>query len=284
MASMIATPVPRETLLHVAKSLPAAPRILAELGHLLLDPSTDMGEVTALLRRDTALTARIIRISNSAFYNTGQPYAALEDALARVGYMEVYRLTGLAAMSQSVDRPLALYGVSGAQVRENSLLTALVAELLAPQVGLDARLAYTAGLLRSLGKIVFDGLTRSGVIRGAYYSGTAAGPVAQWETGIAGMNNCDAAAVVLAEWRFPAETIAGIRDHYLLGIERSPLALLLNVAAGAAERSDHRLPGESSYWLPCPVTIDGGELTADAVDHAMEVALERFDALKGAVS
>jgi HD-like signal output (HDOD) protein len=193
---MIATPVPRETLLHVAKSLPAAPRILAELGHLLLDPNTDMGEVTALLRRDTALTARIIRISNSAFYNTGQPYAALEDALARVGYMEVYRLTGLAAMSQSVDRPLSMYGVSGAQVRENSLLTALVAELLAPQVGLDGRLAYTAGLLRSLGKIVFDGLTRSGVIRGAHYTG--ASPLAEWETGIAGTNNCEAAAVVLA--------------------------------------------------------------------------------------
>src|SRR5689334_9369866 len=93
--TMIATPIPRETLLHVAKALPAAPRILAELGHLLLDPNSDLSEVTNLLRRDTALTARIIRISNSAFYNAGQPFASLEEALARVGFTEVYRLTGL---------------------------------------------------------------------------------------------------------------------------------------------------------------------------------------------
>lgn len=279
---MIATPVPREMLLHVAKALPAAPRILAELGHLLLDPNTDMGEVTALLRRDTALTARIIRISNSAFYNAGQPYASLEEALARVGYIEVYRLTGFAAVSQTVDRPLGLYAVTGAQVRENSLLTALVAEILGPRVGIDARLAYTAGLLRSIGKIALDGLTRSMSFIG-FYPGPAAGSLAQWENGLVGMNNCDAAAIILKEWRFPAETIAGIRNHYLLGNDNPPLALLLNIAAGAAERADHRLPGETSYWKPAPLTMGLAELTAEMVDDALQSALEQFGPVRAAV-
>ena len=105
---MIATPIPREMLLHVVKTLPAAPRIMARLGTLLLDPNSDMGEVTELLRRDTALTARIIRISNSVIYNTGQPYGSLDESLARVGYMEVYRLVGLAAVAQLGDPELPL--------------------------------------------------------------------------------------------------------------------------------------------------------------------------------
>lgn len=280
---MIATPISRETLLHVAKTLPAAPRILAELGSLLLDPNSDMAEVTSLLRRDTALTARIIRISNSAFYNSGQAFASLEEALARVGYMEVYRLTGFAAVSQVADKPLAMYGVSGAQVRENALLTALMAEILAPQVGLESRMAYTAGLLRSVGKIALDGVTRSGAYRG-FYPGSSAGALAQWETGFVGMNNCEAAEVILKEWRFPAETIAGIREHYLLGRETSPLAMLLNVAAGAAERGGQRFPGETSYWKEFPLAVDAAELTVDTVDEALQIALEQFSSVRGAVN
>jgi HD-like signal output (HDOD) protein len=279
---MIATPIPRETLLHVVKSMPVAPRILAELGHLLLDPNSDMGEVTALLRRDTALTARIIRISNSAFYNTGHPYASLEEALARVGYMEVYRLTGIAAVSQVADKPLPLYGITGAQFRENSLLTALVAEALAMRVGLDFRLAYTAGLLRSIGKIGLDGVVRNGAYKGVYKR--ECGPLAEWETSFMGMSNCEAAAVILKEWRFPTVTIAGIREHYLTARENSPLGQLLNVAAGIAEKAGVALPGESTYWRAAPITLEGTELDAESVEEIATRACEAFDKMRCVVA
>lgn len=280
---MTATPIPREMLLHVAKSLPAAPRILAELGHLLIDPNSDMSVVTALLRRDTALTARIIRISNSAFYNVGHPYASLEEALARVGYMEVYRLTGFAAVSQVADKPLALYGVSGAEVRRNSLLTALLAEILAERVGIEARMAYTAGLMRSVGKIALDGAARSGPNRGTY-PGISGGPLAKWEFGLAGIDNCEAAGIILKEWRFPAVIVAAVREHYLLRNEASPVAQLLNIAAGAAERGGHPFPGETDYWQPLPVALESVELTPEDVDEALQSALEQFDPVRAAVS
>ena len=48
-----------------------------------------------------------------------------------MGYNEVYRLTGLAAVAQVSDRDLASYGISGPRLRENSLLTALISETLA---------------------------------------------------------------------------------------------------------------------------------------------------------
>src|SRR3954470_6380410 len=158
---MIAThTISREALLHVVKTLPAAPQILAQLGHLLLDINSDLSDITSLLKRDAALTTRIIRISNSAIYNTGRPFASLEESLARVGFTEVYRLTGFAAAAQLADQKLPFYGISGAQLRENALLTALIMEALAPLAGVDSGLAYTAGLLRSVGKIAIDRLAK----------------------------------------------------------------------------------------------------------------------------
>lgn len=280
---MIATPIPRETLLHVVKTLPAAPHILAQLGHLLLDPNSDMDEVIKLLRCDTALTARIIRISNSAYYNTGQRYASLDEALTRVGFNEVYRLTGLAAIAQISDQELTTYGITGAQLRENALLTALVAEALAKATDINPRHAYTAGLLRSIGKIALDRLARSGSYSGRYGDQANLG-LAEWETGFIGLSNCDAAAVILSEWRFPALTIAGIRDHYLLVPSQSALAHVVNLSAGSADRGGHPLAGESHYWEVTPERLEAAGVTSEQVDDAMREALEEFGPMRAAVN
>ncbi|MEO7597440.1 MAG: HDOD domain-containing protein [Opitutus sp.] len=279
---MIATPIPRETLLHVAKGLPAAPRILAQLGHLLLDPTSDLSELTDLLKRDAALTARIIRISNSAFYNAGHPFASLDEALARVGFTEVYRLTGLAAVAHVADSPLSRYRVSGIELRENSLLTALIAEILAEMTQQDKRAAYTAGLLRSVGKVALDRLTLNGSYEG-HYRGKESGRLGDWETSFIGLNNCEAAAMILTEWRFPLQTIEGIRDHYGPPANQ-PLAQLLNLAAAAAEKGGHGFPGESDYWSAFAETGETLSLTPDDLAEALRRALETFGPVRSAVS
>jgi HD-like signal output (HDOD) protein len=256
---------------------------LAQLGHLLLDPNSDMSELTDLLKRDAALTARIIRISNSAFYNSGHPFASLDEALARVGFTEVYRLTGIAAVAQVADHQLIRYKVSGIQMRENSLLTALIAEILAEKAQLDARAAYTAGLLRSVGKVALDKLTQNGFYEG-HYKGKENGRLGDWETNFIGLSNCEAAAMILAEWRFPIKTIEGIRHHYN-PVNTDPLDQILNLAAGAAESGGFGFPGEADYWAA--FTATGSQtlsLSEDDVADALRHALELFGAVRSAVS
>ncbi len=277
---MIASPVPRATLMHVVKTLPAAPQILARIGHLLLDMDSGLEDVTALLKRDSALTARIIRISNSAVYNTGAPFASIEEALARIGLMEVYRLAGFAAIAQVADTSLVRYRVTGAELRENSLLTALVMEQLARPAGVDPRAAYTAGLLRSIGKIALDRLTSDR----AYDGGSGIrGRLGEWETGFIGLSNCEAAAIILEEWRFPEATIVAIRDHYTPEAGEA-IARLLNLAAGAAERSGPALPGESGYWTTTPEDLAAAGVSQEDLDEATRVALDHFGTVRAALA
>jgi HD-like signal output (HDOD) protein len=278
---MIATPVTRERLLHVVKVLPAAPQILAQLGTLLLDMNSGLTEVTELLRRDAGLTARIIRVANSSVYNKGSPLASLEEALARVGFKEVYRLTGFAAIAQISEQKLPLYGYSGAQLRENSLLSALMMEALAPSAGIDPRLAYTAGLLRSTGKIALDRMMRDDASAAGFGQETT--PLAERENRVAGMHNCAAAAAILTEWHFPEEMINGIRDHYLLEEPSGPLASLLNLAAGEAERAGHTLAGESDYWALTPDKLAAAQVTEESLQAAITKARASFESLRSVV-
>lgn len=278
---MTVTPISREALLHVVKTLPAAPQILAQLGKLLLDINSDLADITLLLKRDAALTARIIRISNSALYNTGLPFASLEEALARVGYTEVYRLTGFAAVAQIADQHLSLYSVSGVQLRENALLTALIMEGAAAAADLDERQAYTAGLLRSTGKIALDRLLRgtSSNFEAGFNDGLAA-----WEVSYVGMTNVEASAMILDEWRFPADTIEAIRDHYMEEPTSFPLTHLLNLAAGAAERRSHGLPGENRYWETSPEKFAAAGLSQAQFESAFTQAWEKFQTVRSAVA
>lgn len=279
---LAATSFPRESLLHVVKMLPAAPLILARLGRMLLDLNADLSDVTALLRCDAALTARLMRIANSALYNTGAPYSSLEQALARVGFSEVYRLTGFAATAQLTDEKLPLYGLTGPELRENSLLTALVMEELANAAGVDQRAAYTAGLLRSTGKIALNRLTRDPAYSGSYPA-TNGGPLADWETDFTGLNNCEAAAFILNEWRFSPATINAIQQHYAPRPSSSQLTFLLNLAAGAAARCDHGLPGERFYWEPTPEKFAAAKISEADLEEASRLALEKFGPVRGSV-
>jgi len=278
---MIATPVSREMLLHVVKVLPAAPQILAHLGRLLLDMNSGLTDITDLLRRDAGLTARIIRVANSSVYNKGEPSTSLVDALARVGFREVYRLTGFAAVAQISDQRLPLYNLSGGQLRENSLLTALVMETLAAPADIDPRIAYTAGLLRSTGKIALDRMARDEMKAGLPADVV---DLAEWEQRVAGLDNCAAAAIILGEWRFHPDMIAAIKDHYLPGPGSSPLAHLLNIAAGEAERCGHGLHGESAYWELTPAKLAAAGVRAEDVETATTRARAAFDALRSVVA
>jgi len=268
-------------LLNVVKVMPAAPQILAQLGELLLDLNSGLNEITELLRRDAGLTTRIIRVANSSFYNQATPAASLVEALARVGFKEVYRLTGFAAVAQISDQKLALYGVSGAQLRENSLLTALMMEALAEPAGVDPRLAYTAGLLRSTGKIALDRMLRAEAAGAGLDQ--ASPPLAEREVQVAGLHNGMAAAIILGEWHFPEAMIAAIRDHYLIDETAAALAQLLNLAAGEAERAGHGLPGETGYWDLTPEKLAGAGISEGELQAATSRARASFEALRHVV-
>ena len=278
----VVTPPARESLLLGVNMLPASPQILARLDPLLANVESSVDDITGLLRRDAALTARIIRIANSVMYNRGEPLASLEDALVRIGFSEVYRVTGFAVMAQVSNQHIPLYDITGTQFRENSLLTALIMEMLAVRVGIEAKPAYTAGLLRSTGKIALDRATR-GTPHYNDIEPYARGPLTEWELSTFGCSNGEAAALVLAAWRFPEPMVEAVRDHYTCGDSASTLTRLLHLAAGAAERCGHGLPGEYPYWEISADKCSAAGIDEALLDEVTREALQTFGPVRAAI-
>lgn len=275
-------PITRERVVKVADALPCAPRVLEELKTLLANPNSDMDQIASLVRRDGSLTARVIRIANGVLYRRGDPVGSLEDALARVGYSEVYRLTSMASMLQLMDLPLRFYPVTNQRLRENSLLCALLMEGLAGDVNLDARTAYTTGLLRSVGKVVLD-VTAQKDLR--YVRPTPIGPdgLVPWELKLFGLTSCDAGASVLRAWHFQVDVYIAVRDQLVheLPVDPLPLAKLLHVAIHAAEQAGFALPGCDVYTTAHAREAQESLYLPDSyVAEAVDRALAKFERMR----
>lgn len=267
---------------QIAETLPAAPRVLAELQVLLQDPNNGLDEVAEVLRHDMGLTSRVIRIANGVMFNKGDPVGSLEEALVRVGFNEVYRLAGLAVLAQLASFQLAFYGVSAARLRENALLVGLLMEELSFVVGEDARIAYTIGLLRPASSIVLDA-TAQRDLKSLKPEPIGTKALHIWERDTFGIMGRDVGVAVLKAWRFPAEVFVPIRDHSLQGlaVDPVPMAKVLHVAATLAEMRGYALPGETGYWeAGAEKAAEAIGLTQDLADAATERTLVRFEQLR----
>jgi len=273
----------REKIFEIARSLPPAPKVLAGLGELLLDVNVDLGPVADLIKRDTALAAHIIRISNSVAYGgSGEIHVGtVEDAVGRVGFREVYRLVGIVTTGRLVERALKFYGVSTESLRVNMVYTALVCEALAEAAKLDPRKAYTAGLMRPLGILVLDRVAEL-LTSVEPYNHEALGSYATWEARSFVFSNCYVAAMILTEWGFPTEIVEAVRDHYLMreADYGNRLACLLNLAGGIVAVAGYALPGEYGYWESTERKLTALNLNIRQVNQASDRARAAFEAFR----
>jgi HD-like signal output (HDOD) protein len=201
----------------------------------------------------------------------------LDGAVGRVGFMEIYRLVGLAATQQLCQHDLATYRLKAARLWENSVATAAAAEVLALPAGGDAGLSYATGLLRNLGKVILDGAGA-----GQEYPGEAEWPlVSEWERAVFGVTSAEVTAFLLMHWRFPAEVVDAVRAHHdpLADAVSNVGACVLNLACGVSARFGLDLPGETGHWTRSEAKLTLAGVTEQVLEQCAENARAHYMAL-----
>lgn len=267
---MLTQPLAEQEILAASKSLPAAPQIMSRLHTMLTDVNSGLSEIAALLRRDAALTARILSIANSPAYGVAGGIGSIEEALQRVGFGEVFRLVGVVA-NQSLSTQLRSYGWPAAQVCSHNLFSALVAEATARRVGVDRRLAYTAGLLGTIGMVLLDRAGGGSVREYETYLEAGHGDLLAWETNTYGFTHHQINAVLFKFWGFPEPIIAAATD------DSTALGRVLCLSAGLVHAAGHGLPQSGGS---CGPTSEDLVLNGLKMDDARAISEEALNAYR----
>lgn len=251
-------------LIDKTEKLAPAPRTLGRALKLLRDPDSGLGDIVELINRDSALAADVLRCANSAFYGRNTRIAAVGEAVQVIGFHETVRLVSLVAIHSTTNRDLGSYGIAAEDFWTESLFNGLYFDTLAKHTGgIDAGEAYTAGLLRFIGRLAIDKAIHD-LGGGLFWNGQT--PLSDWERSSVGLTQAETGAGLLRRWKFPESIVLAVEAQDsapadLPGAEHA-LVLAMNFVA-------HALPAGRPVSSPTTMLPD---LPDDPTGHPFAVA------------
>ncbi len=193
-----------------ALRLPCSPVLLPRIIVVIEKEDVSIGELEKVIRLDPVLTSSTLRLANSAYFAAGSNRVdSLEEALQRLGLKEIFRLAALSLAGRWMTLDTDGYHWEAGDFCRLALVTAVAAECLAERVdGVDARTAYTAGLVHEVGKLAVA------YSCGEYFTRIRAHQQANrcvWlaaEKAILGFNHAEVGSSLLRKWNFPERLVA----------------------------------------------------------------------------
>ncbi|MEA3333309.1 MAG: HDOD domain-containing protein [Pseudomonadota bacterium] len=143
---------------HSSQSLrlPSPPTVLSRLLKMLAEDRSSAVELAEVILEDPGLTARILRIANSPFYNFSNKIVTVSHAIALLGCQSIRILCASESFLAIFPRRKGSFTPLFQSYCQHSLATALLAKILAEEtaIDIDSEKVFIAGLLHDVGKPV----------------------------------------------------------------------------------------------------------------------------------
>jgi HD-like signal output (HDOD) protein len=226
-----------EALFKQPQALPAIPKIVHEVIDSFNDQDVSIDDIAKKLAADPVLSARLLRLANSAYYHVSRSIGTVNEALSMLGFVTVRTLvisSGLTGGYKSMP------GMDLGKFWRYSLHTAAVAGWLAKKAGVNADQAFTVALMHAIGELVMH----AGMPEQMLSLDKQASPLDArrlgMETASFGYNFATVGAELARQWRFPVSFAQAIA-HYPEPLDHEPfdpVAAVIHIAAWRA-RSEH---------------------------------------------
>jgi len=229
-----------EALLNYPRALPTMPRSVSDLLSEMNKEDPSPKRVGELIGRDPALTTRVLRLSNSAFFRVSRKIGSADEAVALLGMTHVRSLVMAAALGASFKN---VPGVDLKQFWRYSLRVAEISRSLAGLLRQNEGNAFTAGLIHAIGDLVMHIAMPDEV-----------GPIdmrvspldlqrAAAEKAAFGYTYADVGAGMIEKWQFPTTMVSALVNQIepFEGAAYDPLGGVLHLASWRARAEEIQL-------------------------------------------
>ena len=195
------------------KHLPPTPTLMIQLIELFRKPNTEVDEIVALLSRDPALSVEVLRRCNSVYFAQDTPVMDINEAVFRMGFYEIYQMTVSMYGMQVLTPGEKVPGFSAEVLQRHSNITAIAAGALALETEEPEGIAFTAGLLHDVGKLVLALGERDKYVAVIDECRTSGASLSEKEKTIFGFNHDEIGARLLQRWGVPVEVVMPALGH-----------------------------------------------------------------------
>jgi putative nucleotidyltransferase with HDIG domain len=274
----------RRTIEKAVRDLPALPAVVSRVLVEMEKPNTGAAQLEKFIATDQALTMKVLRVVNSAYYGLPGQVSSLGQAIVILGQQQIRNLLlSVGAISNLHARtPRQLETLR--QFWKHSFSTASAAQNLAHIKGLsskDIEVAFVGGLLHDIGRLflfvnfteVYDDLVT--------YAGERDMVVEEAETMFLGMSHGEIGEEMARTWRLPEVLCNLIGRHegpFQVGSE--PLEMVVHYSDCLTKHlyfppESHHLIKVDSYaqeWLA--LSPEDVEAVRQGVEQHMQEAID----------
>ncbi len=199
-----------ESITKSMGELPASPIVATKLLELLRKPDLKLKELANAVSLDPVISARLMRMANSVFYQQVKQVSSVDRAIIVVGEDALKNL----ALEYSLRSTSKTYGMMERKLWENSIGCAVACRMLADRLtDMDKNEAYLAGLQHHIGKVVMINRDKNLYkdVLDAVESGR--GQLRDVERGLFAYSHEIVGAALLDYWNYPKQIVQITLHH-----------------------------------------------------------------------
>ncbi len=197
-------------LLSKPQNLPTIPEVVRELIQTFNQPDPDLLRIADKVARDPVISAKLLRLANSARFGCSRQISTVKEAAVRLGTDTVRNMVLACSLTGS------LHAVPGIDLRHFWAQVFDVAELtrrLSQQLGQKGEEVFTCALLHDLGRLIMHmGLPEPMVLRISDLEPHKGRAAAEQIT--VGFTYAEVGAQLARKWNFPEHFCQAIQHHY----------------------------------------------------------------------
>jgi len=198
-------------------NLPSLPAIVSRLIQVVNSPDTSAEDAAKLIQRDPALTTKMLRLANSAFYGIPRSISSVSSAVVILGFNTIRSLV-LSATVMKLFSSDSGKSIDKGMFWKHSIVCAMTAKTIVRQFinirMMDPESAFCAGILHDIGKLIFSEFARKDYDDVCTYAKGKSIPLLQAETEILGINHADIGRILADKWALPLDLEYALVYHH----------------------------------------------------------------------
>ena len=232
--------------------IPSLPEIFYQFKQAIDDPESSFEEIGEIVGNDPGLTARLLRIVNSAFFGFPQQVETISHAIGIVGREQ---LNDLVISTIVIDqfKSIPPSSINMESFWKHSIACGLSARTLALLQGeANPDRFFVAGLLHDIGRLVICIKLPFKVLEISLRSKSKGETLHKAELGSLGFDHADVGGFLMKTWKLPKALIESVEFHHspAEATQFSLEASMIHVADVIANTLDLGFQGEEQDVIP----------------------------------
>ncbi len=222
-----------KSLIDDPSKLPTIPKVGQQLIASFSSDDVSLTDIAHQLTADPALSAKLLKLANSAYFHVSRTIGTVDSALQMLGLVMVRNLvlgSSLAGAFRNTS------GIDLQQFWRYNLYTACTARWLAQRTDVNADRVFTLALLHAIGQLQMHAIMPQAMAPLDQQMGVLAPARAQLEQQVFGFNYGDVSAELARAWNFPLPLTEALRHiaHPLAAPEFLEASALVHLGAWRA--------------------------------------------------